>query len=276
MKHQERTPDDQLQLRVRHPEFQTYLDFNERESERVTTHFESHLDLKYGPSDLQGLDIFPSKQSNSPIVVFIHGGYWRALDKSSYRFVAEPFVKNNMTVCLINYRLLPAVNMETLLSDINQALVYIQKVATRFNGDPERLVLSGHSAGGHLALMAYLQNAQLRQHIRAICSISGIFDLAPIRNSYLNEELHLDKTDVARFSITGQDLSRVKCPLLLTVGADETSFFIEESKKLYAKAESSASISYYEYPALNHYQIVHKLGEKGSALVSWVIDCCNN
>lgn len=264
------TPNRELNLRQRHPDYQSFLDINESESTRVRNDYNNILNQPYGAAPLQTLDIFPSKVSNSPILIFIHGGYWRALDKKSYSFIAEPFVQNNFTVCIINYRLIPSVNMELLLKDVQMAIDWIQKEVTQYNGDPNALVLSGHSAGGHLALMSYLMNDYLQSSIKAICSLSGIFDLAPIKNSYLNEVLQLTADDVSKFSASNKDFSLLKCPTLLSVGLNETDFFIDESKHLYEVHQSKASLEYYGYPHLNHYQIVHKLGQKNNPLVDFL------
>lgn len=263
--------DSQLNLRNRHPNFQTFLDINESESQRVRTQYLCYLDQKYGDDPLQSLDIFPSEVSHSPILIFIHGGYWRALDKSSYSFVAEPFVKQNMTVFVINYRLIPGVRMEQVLDDVQQALQWIQQSADQYNGDPNRMVISGHSAGGHLALMTYLRDEELRSKVNAICSLSGIFDLAPIQQSYLNEVLQLKEEEVAAFSVAHKDLSVITCPTLLSVGSGETELFLQQSRDLYLQNKDMTPISYYAYPQLNHYEIVHQLGRVDSPLVRFIL-----
>ncbi len=265
-----RTPEDQLNLRSLHPDFQKFLDINESESERVRNNYRCHLNQEYGKAALQTMDIFPAETANAPILIFIHGGYWRALDKGSYSFVAEPFIKNNFTVCVLNYRLIPTVNMKALLKDIQEALMWIQKNASQYNGDPDKLVLSGHSAGGHLAIMAYLMNESLRPRIKAICSLSGIFDLKPIKESYLNEVLQLDQSDVEKYSVTNKGLSVIKCPILLSVGASETNFFIEQSKDLYTKNRTLIPLHYFEYKGLNHYEIVHRLGQGESPISQFI------
>ncbi len=265
---------EQLDLRKRHPEYQDYLDYNERESDRVREQYSCTLDLKYGNSDLQSVDIFPSPQENSPILIFIHGGYWRALDKRNYSFVAEPFIKNNVTAGIVNYRLLPSVDMNTLLNDVEASISLIRGQASRFNGNPDSVTLSGHSAGGHLALMAYIMNEDLRASITSICSISGIFDLAPIKESYLNEELHLTDSEVEEFSVTNKDLSVLACPTLLSVGSEESVLFIEESKALHQKSSSMAPTTYLEYQGLNHYEIVHELGQQDSQLADFILKNC--
>ena len=265
------TPEDQLNLRARHPDFQTFLDFNESESRRVEESYACHLDEKYGTAALQTVDIFPAVGENCPILVFIHGGYWKALDKKSYRFIAAPYVEKGISVFLLNYRLIPAVNMEMLLEDIRNGIDWIRSNAHVYKADPNSMILAGHSAGGHLALMAYLRNEQLRKSITAICSLSGIFDLSVIRNSYLNDELDLNENDVEAFSVTNKDLSLLKCPTLLSVGLNETDLFIEQSKALYEQHKSTAPLSYYEYANLNHYEIVHKLGQEGSPLTQFIL-----
>lgn len=265
------TPESQLNLRARHPNFQTFLDFNERESGRVEKTFACLLDQKYGPETLQSLDVFTATVENAPILVFIHGGYWKALDKKSYRFIAAPYVAQGMAVFLLNYRFIPTVNMEMLLEDIRDGINWIRSNARLYNANPDSIVLAGHSAGGHLALMAYLRNEHLRTSITAICSLSGIFDLNVIRNSYLNDVLQLDDNDVKAFSVTNKDLSLLKCPTLLSVGLDETELFIEQSKNLYTQYKSLAPLSYHEYANLNHYEIVHKLGQEGSPLTQFVL-----
>ena len=264
------TPEHQLNLRARHPDFQVSLDFNESASEKVRHQYSCHLDLPYGKNALQSLDIFPSPLLDSPVLVFIHGGYWKALDKKSYHFVAAPYVDQNISVCLINYRLMPQVNMQSLLQDLRDSLLWIQANISQYHGNPERMVLSGHSAGGHLALMAYLMNPDLQSSIKGICSLSGIFDLAPIKNSYLNQDLGLSQEDVESFSVANKDFSQLKCPTLLSVGASETDLFIDESRNLFEQQKTKAPLSYYEYPELNHYEIVHKLGEGESPLAQFI------
>lgn len=255
-----RTPDSELNLAARHPDRQVFLDRNEKESERVRRLYKDScsLDVSYGKEPLQNLDIFPSPLPNSPILVFIHGGYWRSLDKSSYSFVAERFVHEHITVAVINYRLIPTVDMEHLLQDVYDSVKWIQQHASENNGNSQQMALCGHSAGGHLALMTYLQNPTLQPSIRAICSLSGIFDLEPIRNSYLSDEtLKLTEQDVERFSVKDDLATAVRCPTIFAVGGGETKFFVDESTKI---CSLQPTFRYHEYDKLNHYQIVHRLG----------------
>ncbi|MEM7157422.1 MAG: alpha/beta hydrolase [Myxococcota bacterium] len=262
---------EQLDLRARHPDFQRFLDINEQHSARVVAQVPCALDEAYGPASLQRMDVFPAQASGAPVLVFIHGGYWRALDKRSYRFTAEPFVEAGFAVFVLNYRLIPAVTMEDLVGDIDEALRWIGREGPRFGADPSALTIAGHSAGGHLALMAYLRNEALRPSIRALCSLSGIFDLEPIRGSYLDEVLQLTESDVALHSPARLDLGVVTCPTMLAVGAGETEFFIEQSRRLHEDNRDNAAFEYLACPSLNHYQVVHELGRADSAVSRFIL-----
>ena len=114
-------------------------------------------------------------------------------------------------------------------------------------------------------------NKDLQASIKGICSLSGIFDLGPIKNSYMNEDLQLTEEDVENFSVINKDLGELKCPTLLSVGSAETDLFIKESRNLYERHNAQAPLTYYEYPELNHYEIVHKLGDAESPLVQFLL-----
>ena len=263
--------DQQLNLRARHPNFQEFIDFNHSESQRVREHYHCHLNIAYGRDPLQTLDVFPSPTPDAPILIFIHGGYWRALDKSSYSFVAEPFVRHHFSVFVINYRLIPQVDLSELVQDIVTATQWIRTHAQMYQGNPNAITMSGHSAGGHLALMVYLLNPKLRAYIRAICSISGLFDLQPIQQSYLNDTLQLDDATVAAYSPVHQDLEVVQCPLLLSVGLGETPLFIEQSLHLYQQNKQNQLVKYLGIKDLNHYQMIHELGQEASPLTRFIL-----
>merc|ERR1711890_199749 len=121
--------------------------------------------------------------------------------------------------------------------------------ASKYNGNPNQIFISGHSAGGHLALLTYLMNEGLRPSILGICSLSGIFDLGGIKNSYLNEVLQLNGKDVDSYSVSNKDLGVLKCPIYISVGSNETDFFIKESKILYEiLSRLTSEVQLYEYP----------------------------
>lgn len=261
----------QLDLRARHPEFQQYLDFNEVHSAKMRQQNDCSIDVCYGDAPLQTLDIFPSKVEHSPVLLFIHGGYWRGLDKSSYSFVAAPFVQNNFTVVNVNYRLLPMVSMTQLHQDIIQAVHWVQNNIQQYNGNAQALTISGHSAGGQLALAAYLFDESIRQSVSAICSLSGLFDLKPIQHSYLNDTLKLTDDDVERYSIINKDLSVLQCPTLLSVGGAETPLFVKQSQELFNRKAQHSKMQYLPLAELNHYQIAHELANASSPISQFIL-----
>lgn len=271
-----KTIDQYLNLRARHPDFQKFIDFNNTESQRVRDQYNCHLNVAYGCAPLQTIDIFPSKKPHAPILIFIHGGYWRGLDKSNYSFIAEPFIKHHFSAFVINYRLIPEVNLPELTQNITLAIAWIRQHAQAYNGNKNDITLSGHSAGGHLSLMVYLLNSALRPSIKAICSISGLFDLQPISTSYLNDTLQFNDHVVTTYSPANYSLSVVQCPLLLSVGLGETTLFIEQSCNLYQQNKKNKLIDYLEIKDLNHYQMIHELGKTDSLLTKFILNRGHN
>ena len=249
------TPDSDIDLRARHPNYQVFLDHNEAASERSRSRLHCHLDVAYGTHPLQRADFFPGASIDAPTLVFIHGGYWRALDKRSYSFVATPFVAAGHAVVVLNYRLMPAVRMVDVVTDIQTALLELLAGDFRAHGiHPRRLVIAGHSAGGHLAVIAPQMAPAVQDATRGIASISGLFDLAKIQRSGLNETLALSDEEVRRFSPLLRPLPDV--PVHAGVGGDETSLFIEETASL----AETVGVTPTRYAGLNHYQSVHLLG----------------
>jgi arylformamidase len=110
-------------------------------------------DQAYGDSPAETLDVFPARSPQSPVLVFIHGGYWRSLDKADHSFVAPAFVQSGAMVVVPNYGLSPAVGMDQIALQCARVLAWTWRHAERFGGDPQRIVVAGHSAGGHLAAM---------------------------------------------------------------------------------------------------------------------------
>jgi arylformamidase len=113
----------------------------------------AQLDVAYGPGACETLDIFPAAQPGAPVLVFIHGGYWRSLDKADHSFVAPAFNAAGATVVVPNYALCPAVSIEHITLQMAAAVAWVWRHAAQWGGDPARIALAGHSAGGHLATM---------------------------------------------------------------------------------------------------------------------------
>ena len=224
------------------------------------------LDVPYGSGAKETLDIFPTTAPNSPVLVFIHGGYWRALDKSDASFVAPAFVQSGALVVVPNYALCPAVSVEHITLQMVRALAWVYRNAARHGGDPRRIVVAGHSAGGHLAAMMLscqwpAVGADLPARLVASAlSISGVFDMEPLRHTpFLKADLKLTQAAVKR-------LSPAYMPpphgvLYAAVGADESEEFLRQNK-LIRQAWGAQTVPVCEsIPATHHMNVLHDLAD---------------
>ncbi|MDP6345562.1 MAG: alpha/beta hydrolase [Alphaproteobacteria bacterium] len=164
----------------------------------------AQLDLAYGPGDDEGLDVFPAGPG-APVQVFFHGGYWQMLSKDDFSYVARAFQPRGIATAVVEYSLIPTVDMDELVRQCRAAVAWTWRNAQSFGGDRERLFISGHSAGGHLVAMLMATDWPAFDGlpvdtIKGGCGLSGLYDLEPIRLCYLNEVLRLTPDQVARNS----------------------------------------------------------------------------
>ncbi len=212
--------DNEYNMRVRCPHFAETFAAMEVHNNRTVERFESRLDVPFGQSDFETLDIWPGR-GGSPILLFIHGGYWKAFDKNMFRFVAERFVEAGAAVVLNNYDLCPNVTMDTITEQNRQALKWIYENAADIGGDPGRIHVTGHSAGGHLTGM--LMATEWEKYglpfdvVNGAVPLSGLFDLEPLRVSYLNEDLHMDE-EVTRRNSPIHHIPKWMPPTVVAVG----------------------------------------------------------
>jgi arylformamidase len=164
---------------------------------RIRREHPEHLDLVYGDSRRERLDLFLAANANAPTVAFIHGGYWQIVDsdKENYAFLAEGLLPNGINLAMIEYTLAPAARMDRIVAEVRRAVGWLVQHLGEYGADPARLYVAGHSAGGHLTAMVM----PLRT-VRGGLAISGIYDLEPIRLNYLNEKLGLDLAEAERNS----------------------------------------------------------------------------
>jgi len=194
------------------------------------------LDLRYGPGPKETLDLFLPVGRPRGTFVFLHGGYWRALDKSDFSFVAQPFVAQGHAVAVANYDLCPDVSIATIVDQCRRAVAWIAREGEAHGADGDRVVVGGHSAGGHLVAMLYLADwagaGFGREPFAAGVSLSGVHDLAPLVQFSFNADFRLDDAEAARMSPV-RAAPRSGAPLVVAVGADETSEFIRQTRILW-------------------------------------------
>jgi arylformamidase len=194
------------------------------------------LDLRYGPGPKETLDLFLPAGRARGTFVFLHGGYWRALDKSDFSFVAGPFVAAGHAVAVVNYDLCPDVTIASIVAQTQRSLVWLAREGARHGADADRIVVGGHSAGGHLVAMLYVADwaaAGLdREPFAAGVTLSGVHDLAPLVHFSFNADFRLDDHEAARLSPV-RFAPRTRAPLLTAVGADETSEFVRQCRILW-------------------------------------------
>ncbi|MGH7090452.1 MAG: alpha/beta hydrolase [Stellaceae bacterium] len=171
-------------------------------------------DLRYGDGARHRLDFYPAANAGAPLFVFIHGGYWQISDKENYGCVAAGLLTHGIPVAALEYTLAPAIRMDGIVAEMRSALAFLRREAAALGAAP-RFVVSGHSAGGHLAAML-LDEPQ----VAGVLPISGLFDLEPIRLSYLNDKVGLD-ADAARRNSPILRIPDAAPPLAIACGASE-------------------------------------------------------
>lgn len=265
--------DVQYNNRQRFPDYVTYFGKWADESARTRESLSGELDVAYGEHTKETLDIFPAGETNAPINLFIHGGYWQSLDKSDFSYVARGFVPHGVTTIVINYALAPDDGMDEIVRQNRAAVAWTWKNAEAFGADRERILVSGHSAGGHLVAMLLATDWTALipglppDVVKAGCAISGLFDLEPIRLCYLNEVLGMDDAVAARNSPVRLNYP-VVAPLLIAVGALESD---EYHRQAHAMETVWRNLGYptetMVAPDLDHFTIADRLGSPDSEIV---------
>ncbi|MBT4268958.1 MAG: alpha/beta hydrolase [Deltaproteobacteria bacterium] len=250
-----------------------YLSNSAERSARIRRKLDCQLDLPYGDSSGQMLDVFPGRFKDTPVHVFIHGGYWRAahINKSVYSHIAEPLVAAGATVVLLDYDLCPQIRISDIVEQIKTAMVWIYKNIQKYNGDRKHIFVSGHSAGGHLAAMMmatdwWQERGLPRDLIKGTVLLSGLFDIEPHRHTDLQMDIRLTAREAKAMSpMHLKPISRGPC--IVAVGKNEPDLFHWQSLQYSAQLRlNRIKAEYMSMPGDNHFSITDRLGNEGDPL----------
>jgi arylformamidase len=232
----------------------------------------SQRDLRYGPGPNETLDLFVPAGAARGMFVFFHGGYWRAFDKSDFAFVATPFVAEGLAVAVVNYDLCPAVSIAAIVDESTRAILWLLREGERHGARCDRLVVGGHSAGGHLAAMLFATDWRTHGLPRAPfaggVTLSGVHDLEPLVLSTMNADLRLDRAEARRLSPVHYQ-AETDAPLVVACGADETSEFLRQSALIFdawpGNRPRGANAPLF-IPGRHHFNVVLDYADPGSEL----------
>jgi len=234
----------------------------DRVSADMRARYPQSLDLRYGPRERNRIDFIKAKDGG-PTLVFIHGGYWQTRAKENFTFCAAGPLAHGINVALIGYTLAPDVTLDQIVDEVRTGIDHLVTELPALGGDPNRMIVSGWSAGGHLSSMSLGH-----PHIKAGLLISGVYDLEPIRHSYLNAKLNLDDGTIQRNSPI-RNPGSVNKPLVIVAGSAELPLLRKQSADYAAhRAGYGLPVTYEEIPYANHFTMMNELASPSGRLTT--------
>ena len=267
--------DDQYDVERSVDDPKPYFELFVGDSAKARSELECLLDVPFGPTVEETVDIFPARDADAPILVFIHGGYWRRLSSKEFSLVARGLVAHGITVAITNYALCPKVTLSEITRQSRAAVAWLARADYSFAGSRERIFVSGHSAGGQQVgrLLSTQWEADYglpADIIKGGFATSGLFDLNPLRYSFLQAMVQIDQQTIQRESPLF-NLPAHAPPMHASVGGAESDEFRRQSAS-YVDAWQAAGLvgAYSEQPGRNHFTAITDFAEADSPLCKQV------
>jgi arylformamidase len=240
-------------------------------SARARSIMTCHLDIPYGEQPGETIDLFPARKGDGSCMMFIHGGYWRSLDKRDFSFLAPAWVDAGVSLAVVNYDLCPKVTMDEIVRQMLRASRWLWLHAEDYGMDQDRLYVSGHSAGGQLTAMMMCAvfpvfDARLPKDLwKGGLAVSGLYDLRPLPHiDFLQQDLRLDEEAALRLS-PALIPPATRAPVMTSVGGSESGEFRRQNMLL-GERWKAAFAGDVPMPGKNHFSVVDGLADQSSAL----------
>jgi arylformamidase len=258
------------------PDNSPYKERKIRESERARATLECILDVPYGPSRKEKLDIFPAARKGAPIQIFIHGGAWKSGNKSEVSYPAPVFHGAGANFVAVNFASVPEVMIEEQVRQCRAAIAWVYRNAASFGGDSDRIYISGHSSGGHVTGMMVVTDWEgvydlPPDIIKGAAPVSGMFDLEPVRHSWRNSYVGLDEARARALSAI-HHIPATRIPLVLAVGDGELTEFQRQTHAFAAAWRAAGqTCELIVVPGRNHFDMGADFGNTDSAVTQAIL-----
>jgi len=245
------------------PEFMTHFDRFVKLSDETRAQLKPKIDVRFGDGPKETMDVFLSPDTGAPVHIFFHGGYWRSQDKKDYAFVARDLAAAGFTVICANYDLCPDVTVADITQQAVRCVKYVYQHVGEFNGDQDRISISGHSAGGQIvARLASCDWEDILGDPNPFCAvvpISGVFDLEPVRHTTMNDDIRLDEASAADNSPM-LDAVPLDVKMMAIVGGNESPEFVRQSDAYAAYCRRSGlTVPVYKAWGANHFTVLEEV-----------------
>ncbi|HEU4340160.1 MAG TPA: alpha/beta hydrolase [Candidatus Binatia bacterium] len=252
------------------PEYPQLSTERRQKSQRVRARVKFSGNVPYGDTPRQVMDIFPAGETHAPVLLYVHGGYWRGGSKDDNCNFVDLFTERGVAVAVMEYDLCPQVTVRGIVREVRSAVAWSYRNISRYGGDPSRLYIAGHSAGAHLVAMAlahdWEQEGLPRNLVRGAVATSGVYDLDMVMHVSVNAEIRMTP-ELAQENSPYLNPPRPICPMLVGVGGAEPDGWQRMSREFFELCkEQGLECEYLVVPGANHYSMSSHLADPDSPL----------